>query len=294
MAGELLLKYPVTDDWFYDEPWTEWLGRETLTRHDGLWLGDGLNRSPLEVKTNLLERHQRNLVLTGSREKLLSLVGLQHGLKQEVVVDGSWSSPDNISVHVTSALVTAHRSKRLALRLLKEKPFFVYLISYADYTNDTRRVPKDYVPWILEPSTSAGLDGHDPRGVIDAVRRPQFSGEIVRDFGLHSADPFGQVWRYKQKIAARSTAWAEPTSRDEPNSGGRRLTCSARFLKTVLGKRNAELLILIRLQRYEKEEYSNLSSRFSNTIAVVRIDKNLKTTFHRGAVNYIQNPHSNA
>ena len=48
-AGKLLVRVPVTDDWWYEaDPWGEWFGRYVLTRDDGLWLSDGTDRKPLD------------------------------------------------------------------------------------------------------------------------------------------------------------------------------------------------------------------------------------------------------
>lgn len=51
--SRLLSRYPVTDDWYGDDPWTQWLNGRLLTRKDGLWLSDGMDRPPLATKVNL-------------------------------------------------------------------------------------------------------------------------------------------------------------------------------------------------------------------------------------------------
>ena len=59
MAGEFLAKYPVVqrpyDD---DDPWREWLRRELLTRNDGLWLADGVDRPPVDAQVNLVRERR--------------------------------------------------------------------------------------------------------------------------------------------------------------------------------------------------------------------------------------------
>ena len=56
--------------------WSDWLSYKILTRDDGLWLSDGMDRPPLCVKVNVLEKGKEGLVLTGNRDKLMSLVGI--------------------------------------------------------------------------------------------------------------------------------------------------------------------------------------------------------------------------
>ena len=65
---------------------------------------------------------------------------------------------------------------------------------------------------------------------------------------------------------------------------GVRLVCSNQFLSDVLAKRNTDLLVLVKLQRYEKGIGSR-DSRFSHTIAVVCIKKTLDFEFYKGVVN---------
>lgn len=56
------------------------------------------------------------------------------------------------------------------------------------------------------------------------------------------------------------------------------------FLKEVLKKKNLNLLILIKLQRYQKGIARN-SSKFSDTFAVVKVNKSLDFEYYEGAVN---------
>jgi hypothetical protein len=66
-----------------------------------------------------------------------------------------------------------------------------------------------------------------------------------------------------------------PSRQDDDGAcGGQRLICSSEFLGRLLKKKQAELLLLIRLQRYEKG-LGNESSRFSHTTAVLRIKPTL-------------------
>ena len=49
IAGALLQKTRVTDCFYRDEPWSEWLADYRLTRHDGLWLADATDVFPSDV-----------------------------------------------------------------------------------------------------------------------------------------------------------------------------------------------------------------------------------------------------
>lgn len=289
VAGRLLRQYPVTDDWYYDDPWTDWLNRSLLTRNDGFWLSDGIDRPPLDVKVNLLEEGEKDLIITGSKPTLLNLVGIGSGIGKEIVVNGNWNSLDNIKIHISSAFVSSRKSKALAKELIQEEPFFVWLPSYSksqdgkEYLDNDK---KDYFPWVVCSYSEGRLDENDPLASICAMHRPHFSENITKIFSLESDDPFGRVWRnFSSGPVAFAEAWGcENKFEDETSCSGIRLVCSEELLRTVLATLDKDLLVLVKLQRYEKG-MGITDSKFSHTIAVVRIKKDLDFEFYKGAVN---------
>jgi len=289
VAGRLLQQYPVTADRYYDDPWSEWLNRNLLTRKDGLWLSDGMDRPSLGVKVNLLEKGEDGLVIIGSKTKILSLAGIDSAFGQEIVVEGAWSSPDNINVHISSALVAHRKAKACARQIILKEPFHVWLPTFDEYEDvHLRSDKKDYLPWIVCPSMEGRLDEDDPLGAICAERRPRFAENIIADFSLATTDPFGRIWKNSSgKLMAHSDAWGyENKYEDEASYSGVRLMCSRDLLRDVLTPRNSDLLVLIKLQRYEKG-IGSWESRFSHTVAVARIMKTLDFEFYKGAVNKI-------
>ncbi len=293
VAGRLLEEHPITNDWYYDEPWAEWLDRQLITRRDGLWLSDGMDRPPLRTKFNVLEKGKEGLVLTGDRDKLMSLAGIDaRAIGDKVVVEGGWKSPDGVSVHVSSALVPARKAKRLAEQLIGEDPLSVSLPT-RDYDGDEsehfRREKLEYEPWIVTPSTEGGrIDEYDPLSVIAVERRPRFVANIINEFSLKPGDPFQRSWRTpRRKIVATSDAWGYEVPYEDRSDTGVRLVCKADFLSEILNWRNACLLLLIKLQRYEEAQRGYSKSKFSNTVAVLRIRKDLKLKYFAGTVNHV-------
>jgi hypothetical protein len=55
-------------------------------------------------------------------------------------------------------------------------------------------------------------------------------------------------------------------------------------LREILKKHDKELLLLIKLERYEKESYPG-NSKFTHTVAVIRVKQTLDCEFYRGEVN---------
>jgi NACHT domain len=256
-AGEFLAKYPVTDDFYHDDPWPDWLSRRVLTRKDGLWLADGIDPPPLQTQINLLEKGDKGLVITGDKGKLLALVGIHSHINDEFVVEGDWSSPDSIGVHISSALVSTRKSRTLATQLLTDEPFFVWLPVYEKYGNEDeyqRNEKENYEAWVVRPTGQIELDEDDPIGASSAMSRPHFTKAINALQSLKSADCFNRAWLNSDgECMAHAEGWRRIVPyREDGSRTGQRLVCSASFLRHVLAARRADLLLLIKLERYEK------------------------------------------
>lgn len=289
-AGKLLRDAPVTDDSWYDDPWPEWFSHYLLTREDGYWLSDGMDRLPLDTAVTLLEKAKDGLVLTGDRDKILALVGIAPHVGKELVVDGTWYSDDSIQVHISSALVDAGKAQRLARRLTREEPIRVWLPKYFEGEEGTeylRTEKKEYAPWIHVPQREARLDAPDPFGASCANVRPSVSDQYAKAFSLATGDRFKRTWKDKHgRIVVRAEAWGRENERSDggPHSG-LRLLCATSFLRTLLRRYNKELLVLIDLQRYQSKSHPSQSS-FTHTIAVVRVSRQLEFEYVRGRVNH--------
>jgi len=289
-AGQYLSNSPVTDDWYYDEPWDEWLHRYLLTRKDGLWLSDGVDRTPLGIAGILLEKGDEGLILTGDKDKILSLVGLIAGDNQGIVVAGSWHSTDHIRINISSVLVSARKARSIAKQLIDEDPMLVWLPTYDAGDNGQEYLHSekaDCIPWIITPSGEARLDDDEPISSIGVMRRPRITQAFAAAFSLRSDDPFHRVWKNRRgRIIAHSAAWGFVNKFDDEHSvSGVRLSCSKELLKDVLTKNGADLLLLINLQRYEKG-YGSEQGKYTHTVAVIRITKALDIEYHKGKINH--------
>ena len=290
-ACKLLAENPVTDDSYYENPWNDWLQDHLLTRKDGLWLSDGLDRSPYYSNTILLEKGKDNFEITGRKSKILDLLGLRNGVKREVVVAGRWHSADDIRVSIRSVLVKPRKAQTVVRQLLKEKPMSVWLPVYDkdDEGNDYERNGKDNcTTWVVWPSGEGRLDEDDPTVSIDVNRRPHIAQELTSTWELERDDPFGRVWKNKGgKVMMRSLAWGYKSKYSEEGPGsGVSLVCSEALLNDLLLKNDSDLLLLVKLQRYEKG-YRYESSKYTHTVAVVRLKKSLEVEYHKGQVNHL-------
>ena len=294
-AGEFLSKYPVTDDWIYDEPWDEWLGRYLLTRSDGLWLADGVDQAPLDVVDILLEKGDEGLVLTGDKTKLLRLIGLHSGVSDPITVSGFWYSKDHVHVHISSVLVVPHKAARVAKGLIDEEPMLVWLPQYGEHSRGEEYLMSqkpECVPWVVSPSGEGKLDEHDLLGSVRAVRRPRIAQSFASPLGLRPDDPFARVWvNGRGRILARAEAWGQDNEHsEEPTVSGGRLLCSRRLVKSVLRGNNSDLLMLVALQRYEKGYRPHSEGKYTHTVAAIRVTKSLDVKYYKGRINYLYKP----
>ncbi|MBN1271128.1 MAG: ATP-binding protein [Candidatus Aminicenantes bacterium] len=293
-AGKLLAANPVTNDWWYeDDPWGEWLGRYVLTRKDGLWLSDGTDRTPDDASVRLLETKKKGLTITGDQKKIMGLAGIdiEKGIGEELIVQGRWYSSDGVEIGLSSALVPPKKAEQFARKLIREKPILAWVPAFEDGEDDEEYLHSDkkgYSPWIVCPSGETRLDEHDPYGVSVANLRPRLAQDYSEFCKLKQQDEFGRFWNNNRgTLSLLAQAWGrDETNREDGPHPGLRLLCKSSVLKNLLMKYDRELLLLFKLQRYEKESYRS-SGHFLHSIGVVRIDKLLSLEYVKGRVNYL-------
>lgn len=287
MTSERLLRnYPVTDDSYYDDPWEEWFGRLLLTSDGDFWLSDGIDKIPLELNINLLEKGKEKLALTGDKNKIFKLIMSNDDLERAINIKGNWKSPDEIKVNIDSILIKDNLAVKFAKKLIKTEPFSVWIPNDDIFaTEDSNLKKNNYLHWLITKSVESKLDDLDPLGDLSALQRPKFSDEICEIFSLKSDEPFRRIWRNSDgETLATSIAWGGKSKYKNEILSGYCLLCSTKLLKTILTRLNVSLIILINLERYESG-MGGSSGKFSNSVAVIRITKNLDIKYFTGYIN---------
>jgi hypothetical protein len=98
IAGQFLAQRPVSGNSWEEEPWQSWIAGELLSRADGLWLADGTDLFPPELRRPVVEDNSpgevgdREMAAVPSRPGVLSaLAGLKdEALGAQLIVDGWW------------------------------------------------------------------------------------------------------------------------------------------------------------------------------------------------------------
>ena len=145
----------------------------------------------------------------------------------------------------------------------------------------TREIPEYESGEIRSPETGifyrcgvAKLDKDDPLGAVAAIRRPRIARDFSSRLSLKREDPFGRTWKNGQ-ITTRSVAWGHEIKGDYEKPGmGTRLACSKELLKELLSQSGSDLLLLIKLLRYEKG-YGSESDIHANKMTIVHIGQTL-------------------
>lgn len=286
VAGKLLASAPVMNGGALpDDPWEEWMSSHCLTREDGYWLSDGADRPPSDTAEALLEGGKKGLAITGDPDKLLRLVGITSGLGNELVVEGTWHSADDVRVHIESALVSPEQATKLAQKLVRVEPMQAWLPAYHG-TEERSESVDGYFRWIFFPSRTSRLDEYDPYAELCGSFRPRVASEYVESGNLRSDDPFHRNWlREDGAVAMRAQAWrSEDKYGDERPRSGSRLLITSSVLRTLLSDHQKYLLLLIKLERYERSYRDG--GKQSHTVAAVRVSKNLEFKYFKGKVNH--------
>lgn len=265
-VGELLSCRPVLK-WNDDEDrWEEWLQSHTLARNDGLWLSDGTDRFPPDMRLSVSDTK-------GNPPKgtdLAALAGIQAGLKlgDELVIGGNWKTPDKLEVGIVAVLVDPEWAMSLAIAIAIDEPFHQSIPTEEDFA---WRFPGLQSTWVRPMTVSdrapeSALDRSDPYGSHWAYERPQPAKGILAALGVSPADPFGRQWCDQNgSPILRSEAWGTNVGRERgvTETGGSRLLFGVQPMQNLLRDENCKLVLLIKCQRYlgDSERENRLQRR---------------------------------
>ena len=262
-AGELLLTTPINKARYTYDTWDEWLSRFSPTRQDGLWSADGTGEHPDFSLHELKAEASGNVRPSNDPALLASLAGVDSAgnIGPLLTIDASWSSPDRVSVHISSVLVPTSDSD-VASRALGTTPppnmWLPRLEHYDDEDANDRRVHSDMAPvepWITDVRAELKIDEHDPYGCREAVQRARPARYIVNDFKLRAEEPWADLWRDPiGHPVFRSLVWGERRGQGEHETSdcGSALQCDRAFLAKLLAALNRDLILLVKLQHYHE------------------------------------------
>ena len=257
-AGELLPTMPVTDCFYREDPWTEWLADYRLSRSDGLWLSDATDVFPPDVIAPVVPPDSGADVPADPSE-LRWLAGLSSAdmLPGNTTIDGSWKSRDGLDVTIDSVVVIPELAETVAHTVLTVEPFDRWFPQEGDLSRGfRRRLPLRRL--FREPlGSERKLDQDDPFASPTALRRPRASRAAVRILRLRAADPVTRAWFDPSHVGVLSTeAWGVDREGRDDDAGrsGSRVRISAPGLLAFLKSTRRSLVLLVKVQKYLKDD----------------------------------------
>ncbi len=267
-AGDLLRSTPVAADSYKDEPWSDWLSGEALSRTDGLWLADGTDFFPSELRIPIASHGPKDDMPSNPLE-LASLAGIQRELSlgDDFIIDGLWKSEDGIDVIIRSVLTDSAMAESVAFAVATAEPFDQWLPRDDDHFR-WRTVHSETGPFrpftTTARHTEGRLDGHDPYGSSTALNRARPTDAVIKMLRLKAGDPFGRTWRDKKGASVfRAEAWGATIGegRYAEDKRGTRLMCRVDRLRAFLSSSGAHLVLLVKVQKLLKDDTRATSHR---------------------------------
>lgn len=289
VSGQLLLKRPVTNTSYHDNPWQEWLNGYRVTRKDGYWISDGTGNYPLVAMQDLRSgdgskvQDERPIY---NNKFLAMLVGLGEPSEEEIIVQAWWNSPDGVECSVMSALVDPENVELTAQAVVTSPPFQMWL-PHQDFDDDEstyfrRHGSEPCESWIMNLQQSENLDDRDPFGASSALSIYQPIRSVISRFKLTPTKPWSHAWIEEDgAIAFRYNGWGgwKGYGEAEERHNGHALYCNRTFLAKLLAELNRDLIILVKLQKYHESKKDStgkeIDSHFTHSFIVISLDNRL-------------------
>lgn len=259
-AGEFLQTRKVTGHSWDGDAWGHFLSEYTLSRADGLWLADVTDLFPLDLsKASSMPDKDRNTIDPVDHEILAPMIGVAGDTLTAdwMVVSGSWSLPDDVTMTVRTIIADRLDAETSALTMLTDPKFFRWL---PDDEHEVRRhfqVKGHTVrAWVEKVHNSERqLDRRDPYASPTAMSRPKPDRWVIEEFGLSADDNVVRRWVADGDTVFHAEAWGAEGGRGEGlwDRSGERIAVSRPFLLSLLRSKKARLVCAVKAQKYHRD-----------------------------------------
>lgn len=277
-AGEMLATRPVTGQSWQGDAWADFLNEYRLSRRDGLWLSDVTDLFPLDLATEIAMPESDGRAIEPSDHALLAPLVLETGERGRIVVKGSMSLPDNVTISIRSVLADKLDARATVFTILTDPKFFRWLPDEDDEIGHHFRVEGHSVRAWLKPANEneRQIDRHDPYATTTAMRRPLPADWVIEDYVLASADSIVRSWTSQGSPVLFSEAWGAEGGSGETHwdHSGERISVSKGALSTLLQR--DLLVVAVKAQKYRKGTSSGQpgdTSGFTHRSTVFTIDR---------------------
>jgi len=280
-ATKLFASHPIIAN-TYDQDgdkWRTWRNRYDITFTDGSWLSDRKDEVPLCALENFLEPRKGAKDLLQTQEIILNKLGIVSKLPAELLLlYGRWTSPDGVSVNITSAMSECRNAVQLCKSFSKSPTHEFWLPEFWDdgYYDHRFRESRSFDPLIWASSNdSLGIDQGDELAAHDAGSRPQLGIELTKHLSLTEGPIYGEWHDDNYCLSLKSQVWGkwEPDPdnyRNRNQSGGEILWAKPIWLQRALSSLKRSLVTTITLLKYRSSNPYDETSGAKLVIVVLR------------------------
>lgn len=262
-------------------PWLEWRDRYDVTFDDGSWLSDRKDPVPQQAKEDLLGKRLGQQETLMDQQTVLQKLGFVDTTANALFpLYGRWSSPDGVTVSITSALTERKGTISRCTAFAKRPSHDLWLPEFWDqgYYDHSRRQesPFDPLVWAPEPH-SLGIDVGDEIAAEGPGGRPRLGVALTRTLELVNESHSGDWLTTNGHLALRSQVWGSwkpdpDNSRSHHHEDGEILWAAPDWLAATLATLNRQLVFTVRLWKYRSSRDYNPSSGVKSVLVGVRAD----------------------
>jgi hypothetical protein len=261
-------------------PWLEWRNRYDVTFDDGSWLSDRKDAVPQQAKENLLGARigqQETLLDLQTVMRKLGLVGTADAL---IPLYGHWSSPDNVTVSITSALTERKGAIGRCMAFARQPSHDLWLPEFWDqgYYDHRYRKNSPFAPLVWAPETnSLGIDLDDEIAAKGPAGRPRLGIDLTTSLELVNESNGGDWHAPDGTLALRSQVWGHWTPDSESRQHRRRddgeiLWASPDWLAGTLATLGQRLVFTVTLWKYRSSRDYDASSGVKSVVVGLRLE----------------------
>lgn len=262
-------------------PWLEWRDRYDVTFDDGSWLSDWKDHVPQQAKENLLGKRIGQQETLQDQETVLRKLGFVDTAADALLpLYGCWSSPDGVTVRITSALAERKGAIGRCMAFAKQLSHDLWLPEFWDegYYDCRYRQKSPFAPLVWVPEThNLGIDEGDELAAVGPAGRPRLGIDLTKRLDLVN-EPNSGDWRTADgNLALRSQVWGswkpDPDhSRSRHHDDGEILWASPDWLTGTLSTLNLRLVFTVTLQKNRSSRDYDLSRGVKSVLVGLRVD----------------------
>jgi len=269
-------------------PWLEWRDRYDITFDDGSWLSDWKDPVPQQAKEGLLGKKIGQQETLQDQQIVLRKLGfVDTAAGAPLPLYGWWSSPDGVTVKVTSALTERKGAIGRCMVFAKRPSHDLWLPEcFQDGYYERRSAQESpFIPLVWAPEThSLGIDVGDEIAAEGPGGRPRLGIDLTKSLGLVNEPNNGDWFTADGSLALRSQVWG--SWKPDPNhwhsrhhDDGKILWASPDWLTATLSALNRRLVFMVTLWKYRSSRDFDPSSGVKSVLVGLRVDDEMLRTW---------------